>query len=88
MRVICFMIGLLRAFGRYSSDKNHPLISAIYPVPFLITNIDVHNNQIAANDRFVTYFIFTKFFRLAVLTFFQIVNLNSRNNCSEWRLFG
>ncbi|VDO26202.1 unnamed protein product [Onchocerca flexuosa] len=51
VRIICVMIGLLRAFGRYSSDKNHPLISAIYPVPFMNANIDAHNNRIAGSSR-------------------------------------
>nr|CRZ25602.1 Bm7141 [Brugia malayi] len=48
MRIICFMIGLLRSFGRYSGDKDHPLISAIYPVPFIITKIDAQSNQTTA----------------------------------------
>ncbi|EJD74219.1 phosphatidylinositol 4-kinase, variant [Loa loa] len=51
MRVVCLMIGLLRTFGRYSSDKDHPLISVIYPVPFMITQITAHNNQIVGSNR-------------------------------------
>ncbi|MCP9259286.1 hypothetical protein DINM_002243 [Dirofilaria immitis] len=51
VRIICFMIGLLRAFGRYSIDKDHPLISVIYPVPFTIADMDTHNNQIAESSR-------------------------------------
>lgn len=56
MRIICLIIGLVRAFGRYSGDKYHPLISAIYPVPFRITEIDVHNNEKAGTTRFAVYF--------------------------------
>ncbi|CAG9533242.1 unnamed protein product [Cercopithifilaria johnstoni] len=51
MRVICLMIGLLRAFGRYSGNKDHPLISAIYPLPFMITNTDAYNNKIDGSNR-------------------------------------
>ncbi|KAL4002855.1 Phosphatidylinositol 3- and 4-kinase family protein [Acanthocheilonema viteae] len=51
MRLICFMIGLLRAFGRYSGNKDHPLISTIYPVPFMIRNTDARINQIDGSNR-------------------------------------
>lgn len=56
MRVICFIIGLLRAFGRYSGNKNRPLISAIYPVPFIINNIDPHSDQTDGINGFATHF--------------------------------
>uniref|UniRef100_A0A915PI29 1-phosphatidylinositol 4-kinase n=1 Tax=Setaria digitata TaxID=48799 RepID=A0A915PI29_9BILA len=54
MRVTCFLIGLLRSFGRYSNDKDSPLISAIYPVPFTIMKTDVQNNQIAGSNKMQT----------------------------------
>ncbi|VDN32457.1 unnamed protein product [Gongylonema pulchrum] len=51
MRVLCFIIGLFRAFGRYSNDKEHPLISAIYPPPFTIGKADGMNSQPGELDR-------------------------------------
>ncbi|VDN20259.1 unnamed protein product [Gongylonema pulchrum] len=63
MRVLCFIIGLFRAFGRYSNDKEHPLISAIYPPPFTIGKADGVNSQPAELDR-VAYMINFKVERL------------------------
>uniref|UniRef100_A0A158Q770 1-phosphatidylinositol 4-kinase n=1 Tax=Elaeophora elaphi TaxID=1147741 RepID=A0A158Q770_9BILA len=54
MRIICFIIGLVRAFGRYSGDKDHPLISAIYPVPFMTINIHTQNYQRDGKNRMET----------------------------------
>ncbi|VDN02816.1 unnamed protein product [Thelazia callipaeda] len=43
IRVVCLMMGLLRAFGRYSHSKDYPLISAMYPVPFTVSKPDSVN---------------------------------------------
>lgn len=40
MKMICFVMGLVRAFGRYSGDKDSPLISALFPVPFHVAKKD------------------------------------------------
>jgi hypothetical protein len=35
MKLTSILIGLLRAIGRFSEDLAHPLISFIYPSPFI-----------------------------------------------------
>lgn len=34
MKRVCMLIGLLRAFGRFSPNVASPLISNIFPTPF------------------------------------------------------
>lgn len=63
MRVLSFIIGLIRSFGRYSHDRERPLISAIYPVPFMVPRAEGVNVQPVEVDRFAvtpvvpTYFL-------------------------------
>ncbi|VDM32024.1 unnamed protein product [Toxocara canis] len=38
--MVAFVIGLVRSFARYSGDKESPLISAVYPLPFRLSKRD------------------------------------------------
>uniref|UniRef100_F1KPV3 1-phosphatidylinositol 4-kinase n=1 Tax=Ascaris suum TaxID=6253 RepID=F1KPV3_ASCSU len=40
MKMVTFVIGLTRSFARYSGNKETPLISTIYPIPFRLSERD------------------------------------------------
>lgn len=62
MKLICFVIGLVRCFGRFSDDKCHPLISMIFPIPFKINETDMTELCDSTSVRFVKYFIAFEYF--------------------------